>query len=131
MARETSKTIFEWGRDTFGPVTDHNRVIERARLEFDELAEAVREGHGVDDIVAEAADVVILLNRLAGIHGRDLAADRMPSPVDDAHPAACNGREDLIGPELRRRCGRWLVEHGAGQHTATPGGRVKQARPSP
>jgi NTP pyrophosphatase (non-canonical NTP hydrolase) len=73
MTRETSKTIFEWGRDTFGPITDDNRVIERARLEFDELAEAVREGHSVDDIVAEAADVVILLSRLAGVHGRDLA----------------------------------------------------------
>ena len=72
MATETSKSIYEWGQTTFGPVSDHNRVIARARLEFEELAEAVAQGASVDAIAAEAADVAILLNRLLGLLGREL-----------------------------------------------------------
>ena len=73
MATETSKSIYEWGHATFGEVSDNNRVIARARLEFEELAEAVAQGAAADEIAAEAADVAILLNRLMGLLGRELA----------------------------------------------------------
>jgi len=73
MANETSKSIYEWGQATFGPVADPNRVIARARLEFEELAEAVSAGASVEEIASEAADVAILLNRLMGLMGRELA----------------------------------------------------------
>lgn len=86
MANETSKSIFDWCHEIFGPVADLNRIVARAKLEFDELAEAVAEGHSVDDIIAEAADVVILLNRLAGLHGREL------SEAVDAKMAINRGR---------------------------------------
>ena len=75
MAAETSRSIFEWGHDTFGDVTDLNRVIARARLEFDELAEAVAQGHAPDEIAKEAADVAILLHRLMGLMGRELGEE--------------------------------------------------------
>jgi NTP pyrophosphatase (non-canonical NTP hydrolase) len=75
MATETSKSIYEWGQAAFGPVSDHNRVIARALLEFDELAEAVAQGASVDAIAAEAADVAILLNRLLGLLGRELGEE--------------------------------------------------------
>jgi NTP pyrophosphatase (non-canonical NTP hydrolase) len=70
--RETSKSIYEWGHATFGEVTDLNRVVARAQLEFEELAEAVANGASPDEIAAEAADVAILLNRLMGLLGREL-----------------------------------------------------------
>lgn len=72
MSRETSRSIYEWGHATFGPVTDRTRVIARARLEFEELAEAAANGASPDEIAAEAADVAILLNRLMGLLGREL-----------------------------------------------------------
>ena|SRR5579871_1422985 len=75
MAAETSKTIYQWGADAFGEVSDLNRVIARARLEFQELAEAVAGGHPVDEIAQEAADVAILLNRLMGLLGRELGEE--------------------------------------------------------
>ncbi len=72
--RETSASIAQWGAETFGPVADFAVLTARARAEFDELDAAVRAGNA-DEIGREAADVVILLHRLVGLIGKDLAAE--------------------------------------------------------
>jgi NTP pyrophosphatase (non-canonical NTP hydrolase) len=72
MARETSASIAQWGAETFGEVSDFAVLIQRARAEFEELDAAVRAGDA-DEIGREAADVVILLHRLMGLLGKDLA----------------------------------------------------------
>ena len=71
MATETSKTIREWGDAVFGQPSDLTVLVRRARVEMDELEEALRTGD-LDEAGKEAADVVILLHRLAGILGHDL-----------------------------------------------------------
>jgi NTP pyrophosphatase (non-canonical NTP hydrolase) len=72
MTTETSATIAAWGEQTFGPVKTPAVMLERARLEFDELAEALAAGRHAEALT-EAADVVILLHRLAHELGGDLA----------------------------------------------------------
>lgn len=72
MAAETSKSICAWGDATFGHVSDLCALTARARGELAELEEALRAG----DFPAaggEAADVAILLHRLAWLMGLDLA----------------------------------------------------------
>jgi NTP pyrophosphatase (non-canonical NTP hydrolase) len=71
---ETSKSIREWGDEAFGEVKDLGALVRRARGELDELAEAVRAGDAAA-IGSEAADVAILLHRLAALKGRDLGAE--------------------------------------------------------
>ena len=71
MATETSKTIREWGDAIFGAPTDLTVLVQRARVEMDELEQALREGDHAE-AGKEAADVVILLHRLAAILGQDL-----------------------------------------------------------
>lgn len=71
MATETSQTIREWGDTTFGAPTDLTVLVQRARVEMDELEQALREGDHAE-AGREAADVVILLHRLAAIIGQDL-----------------------------------------------------------
>lgn len=71
MTRETSKTIREWGDAIFGQPSDLTVLVKRARVEMDELEEALRAGDTAE-AGREAADVVILLHRLAGILGHDL-----------------------------------------------------------
>ncbi|MFZ4069056.1 MAG: dATP/dGTP pyrophosphohydrolase domain-containing protein [Caulobacterales bacterium] len=73
MAFETTASITTWGRQTFGPVDDLGRLINRAAEEFTELRAAFDSGDR-DEMICEAADVVILLHRLVGEQGRDLAA---------------------------------------------------------
>ena len=70
--RETSASIAQWGAETFGEVSDFAVLTQRARAEFEELDAAVRAGDA-DEIGREAADVVILLHRLVGLLGKDLA----------------------------------------------------------
>jgi NTP pyrophosphatase (non-canonical NTP hydrolase) len=71
MATETSQTIREWGDATFGEARDLTALVKRARVEMDELEQALREGDH-SEAGREAADVVILLHRLAAILGQDL-----------------------------------------------------------
>ena len=71
MATETSNTIRIWGDATFGQPSDLTVLVTRARLEMDELEQAIREGD-MAEAGREAADVVILLHRLAGILGLEL-----------------------------------------------------------
>ncbi|MBU6320451.1 MAG: nucleotide pyrophosphohydrolase [Alphaproteobacteria bacterium] len=72
MAIETSLTVQRWAEETFGPVKDMSDLVRRVRLELDELEEAVRLGN-LAEIGPEAADVAILLHRLAALYGTDLA----------------------------------------------------------
>ncbi len=68
---ETSKSIREWGDAIFGVPQDLTVLVKRARVEMDELEQALREGD-TEEAGREAADVVILLHRIAGILGHDL-----------------------------------------------------------
>ncbi len=72
MATETSSTIREWGDAIFGAPADLAVLVRRARLEMDELEEALRQGDH-PEAGREAADVVILLHRLVGILGMELS----------------------------------------------------------
>ena len=72
MPVETSKTIREWGDDLFGAPQDLTVLVARARVEMDELEQSLREGNP-EEAGREAADVVILLHRLAGILGMELS----------------------------------------------------------
>ena len=72
MATETSQTILEWGDATFGAPQDVTVLVTRARLEMDELEQAIREGD-MSEAGREAADVVILLHRLVGLLGMELS----------------------------------------------------------
>lgn len=65
---ETQKTIAAWAEDTFGPVTDESVLVQRARVELDELMEAVRAGDTAE-IGRETADIAILLYRLLDLNG--------------------------------------------------------------
>ena len=68
---ETQRSICEWAEITFGPVSAPVSLVERAMLEMDELKEAVlAEDHS--EIGKEAADVLILIYRLADQFGLDL-----------------------------------------------------------
>ncbi|MEQ1781896.1 MAG: nucleotide pyrophosphohydrolase [Hyphomonadaceae bacterium] len=71
MATETSQTIREWGDAIFGAPQDLTVLVKRARVEMDELEQALQEGDH-SEAGREAADVVILLHRLAGLLGHDL-----------------------------------------------------------
>jgi NTP pyrophosphatase (non-canonical NTP hydrolase) len=73
MPRETSASIAAWADETFGPAKDLSVLIDRAQQEFAELTAAVAAGEN-NDIAAEAADIVILLHRLAHLSGADLTA---------------------------------------------------------
>jgi len=98
VARETSASIADWGAQTFGSVSDFAVLVARARLEFDELDAAVRAGDG-DEIGKEAADVMILLHRLCGLIGRDLA-------------------EEVDAKMQINRARRWIASgDGVGRHT--------------
>ena len=68
---ETQRSMCEWAEATFGPVRVPVSLVERAQLEMNELQEAVlAEDHA--EIGKEAADVLILLYRLADQFGLDL-----------------------------------------------------------
>ncbi|GGY54719.1 dATP/dGTP pyrophosphohydrolase domain-containing protein [Parvularcula lutaonensis] len=70
---ETSRSIRAWGRETFGDPETLAPLVERARLELDELAAAVAAGEPDAAVKLEAADVAILLHRIVGILGGELS----------------------------------------------------------
>lgn len=70
---ETSKTVYKWGDDTFGQAKSVKAYALRAQEELTELIEAIDQGQSSKEIVFEAADVTILLHRLAGTLGYDLS----------------------------------------------------------
>ena len=69
---ENSATIARWGDEAFGNVADLCVLIDRAEQELAELREAISQQHSSEQIGFEAADVVILLHRLAGLLDLDL-----------------------------------------------------------
>ena len=71
---ETSNSILEWGDETFGEVTNPVALVERAATELAELKDALIAGD-TEKAGREAADVAILLHRLAGVLGKDLGAE--------------------------------------------------------
>jgi NTP pyrophosphatase (non-canonical NTP hydrolase) len=70
-ASEDQYTISAWGEETFGPATHPEALVDRARLEFDELREAVLAGDA-REIAHEIADILILLYRVGTIAGCDI-----------------------------------------------------------
>ena len=72
MTQETSQTICKWGDATFGKADSIKAYAERAREELNELLDAIENAEPSDNIIAEAADVTILLHRLTGTIGADL-----------------------------------------------------------
>ncbi len=74
MHHETSASIAAWADEAFGPVSDLAVLTRRARTEFDELEAALACGN-CQQAAEEAADIVILLHRLAALVGCDLDAE--------------------------------------------------------
>jgi len=70
---ETSQTIHKWGSETFGNAPSVKPYALRAKKELNELIEAIDKGESKDAILDEAADVTILLHRLAASLGNDLS----------------------------------------------------------
>lgn len=73
---ETQKTIAIWANEVFGPAPSVARIAARANEEMAELLRHVTSGNAdAYEIVVEAADVVIVLMRLAEVCRRDLMAE--------------------------------------------------------
>lgn len=72
MPSETSQSIAQWGRETFGDAASIKAFAIRAQEELTELIEAIENGETNKNIALEAADVSILLHRLTGTLGLDL-----------------------------------------------------------
>jgi hypothetical protein len=74
MPPETSASIAQWAEATFGPAPDLGALQARAAQELAELALALALADGDRaETLAEAADVAILLHRIAALSGGDLA----------------------------------------------------------
>lgn len=96
--RETSQTINRWGRETFGEARSVKTYAHRAQEELEELIDAIEKDEPKDSILAEAADVTILLHRLAA---------SLKSDLNDAV-------DQKMGVNRRRH---WIKSgDGAGQH---------------
>ena len=65
---ETQQSVTEWAEATFGHVTNPSVIVDRTKIEIEELLGAVTSGDKVN-IGKETADVIILLYRLLEIHG--------------------------------------------------------------
>src|ERR1051325_7747529 len=63
--KESQKSIAEWAEQAFGKVGSNARVVGRANEEMAELVRAATSGKPPEKLVEEAADVVIVLYRLA------------------------------------------------------------------
>ena len=72
---ENQKTISRWTNETFGPASSNARVAARANEEMAELLRALTADDRHPKAVEEAADVVIILYRLAERMGADLMAE--------------------------------------------------------
>jgi len=112
---ENQKTINEWQLATFGPpeLSNPARVSVRANKEMSELlTECVATYAHPDKIVEEAADVYIVLLRLAAVVGRDLH-----EAVDKKMGVNRNEREWTVDPVTGAhvRIRKHTVDHVTGQ----------------
>jgi NTP pyrophosphatase (non-canonical NTP hydrolase) len=72
---ENQETIAKWAHQTFGPASSLARVAARANEEMAELLRVVTAPFPDESkTVEEAADIVIILFRLAEMTGEDLLA---------------------------------------------------------
>ncbi len=69
---ENQQTVCEWVEATFGPVASNARIVSRANEEMAELVKDVSIDDRHANLVEEAADIVIVLYRLAERMGADL-----------------------------------------------------------
>jgi len=69
--KENQYSIYNWSREAFGIPTTH-RCIARANEEMAELVKTDAIRGSFDEIMKEAADIVIVLKILAAICSRDL-----------------------------------------------------------
>jgi len=72
MPKETSKTIAQWGTESFGDAASVKAYAIRAQEELAELIDAIENGEPNKNIAHEAADVTILLHRITGTLGLEL-----------------------------------------------------------
>jgi len=70
---EDQNSITAWGEETFGPAISPAVLVERARIEMEELLEAIQAGDHAEAAL-ETADVFILLYRVATLCGFDVNA---------------------------------------------------------
>ncbi|NJM83887.1 MAG: DUF550 domain-containing protein [Tabrizicola sp.] len=73
-AMETSASIAAWAESTFGAARSLDDLAARAIEELNELRAALAADEPASEVTAEAADVAILLHRIAALCGADLAA---------------------------------------------------------
>lgn len=71
QSSESQRSMCDWAEQTFGPVADPTSLVQRALVEMQELGEAVDQ-RDINEIGKEAADVLILLYRLADQFDLDL-----------------------------------------------------------
>ena len=69
---ETQSTVNAWQRETFGPQTDREAIMEKLSEELWELNHAVYRDVGRKKVAEEMADVCIVLWQLAGAYNIDL-----------------------------------------------------------
>jgi NTP pyrophosphatase (non-canonical NTP hydrolase) len=72
---ETQESVSKWANETFGPAGSNARVAARANEEMAELLRALTADDSSPKAIAEVADVVIVLYRLATRLGGDLHAE--------------------------------------------------------
>lgn len=70
--RETSASIAQWQRETFGEAKDNWSSWDRARQEMFELMAKLLIDDRHPDSPEEIADVAIVLSRIVAAHGKDL-----------------------------------------------------------
>ncbi|SOD42303.1 MazG-like family protein [Nitrosovibrio sp. Nv4] len=74
MRTETQESISAWAEHVFGPAGSNARTVGRANEEMAELIRAATSDRPIHELVEEAADVVIVLYRLAARNGYSLDA---------------------------------------------------------
>lgn len=72
---ECQASISSWAENTFGPSSSNARVAARANEEMSELLRDLTADDNNPHAIEEAADIVIVLMRLAGRMNRDLMAE--------------------------------------------------------
>ena len=101
--RETQWTISAWATETFGPASSHARVAARANEEMAELLRGFTSSADIGKLLEEAADVVIVLYRLADRLGMDLDQAAAGVGVSDTHTETLIGQANESMARLLRQ----------------------------
>ncbi len=94
MTHETSESIYQWQRATFGEYNSHFRQASRALTEMAELMDAVSSGNSREKIIEECADIAIVMYGYieaaqVSINKPQLAQLQYKNPVESAALASC------------------------------------------